>query len=208
MHKYKLDHLTQVDNQAVLGPIQDDEALFLFSYIRCCRLSTVLEIGGLEGYSARNFLEAICLSKNPKLYTVDIKQTPKLAENHYVVLKRAADVTPDDLNNNTLDLLFFDCHNFIQQKTLFDNLYKANIINDSTTIVMHDTNLHPEKVTADSYKISDGWVHQSAERSLVLYMKQLGYDCVNIHTTMDKHDKDLPFRHGLTICKKFKPTTI
>ncbi len=39
--------------------MQDDEALFLYSLVRSLRLSRVLEIGGLSGYSARNFLRAM-----------------------------------------------------------------------------------------------------------------------------------------------------
>ena len=46
VNKYNFDHLIQSDKQDVLGPIQDDEALFLYSIIRGCRLSRVLEIGG------------------------------------------------------------------------------------------------------------------------------------------------------------------
>lgn len=40
-------------------PLQDDEALFLYSIVRGLRLSSVLEIGGLRGYSALNFLQAM-----------------------------------------------------------------------------------------------------------------------------------------------------
>jgi hypothetical protein len=32
--KYNIEHLTQPDNQAVLGPLQDDEALLLYSLIK------------------------------------------------------------------------------------------------------------------------------------------------------------------------------
>ncbi len=39
--------------------MQDDEALLLYSVVRGMRLSRVLEIGGLSGYSAKNFLQAM-----------------------------------------------------------------------------------------------------------------------------------------------------
>lgn len=39
--------------------LQDDEALLLYSIVRGLRFSSVLEIGGLRGYSARNFLQAM-----------------------------------------------------------------------------------------------------------------------------------------------------
>ena len=59
MVKYDLNHLTQEDNQIVVGPIQDDEALFLYSLIRVKRIKCVLEIGGLNGYSSINFIKAM-----------------------------------------------------------------------------------------------------------------------------------------------------
>ena len=89
MVKYNLEHLTQNDSQNVLGPIQDDEALFLYSIIRGNRLSRILEIGGLAGYSAKNFLQALSLGKNGILYTCDLNPVPVLAENHKVIIKNA-----------------------------------------------------------------------------------------------------------------------
>lgn len=46
---YNLEHLTQEDRQEVSGPIQDDEALFMFAIIRGMQIETVLEIVGLNG---------------------------------------------------------------------------------------------------------------------------------------------------------------
>ena len=58
MVNYNFTHLTQNYQQNVWGPIQDDEALFLYSIIRGSRLTRILEIGGLHGYSGLNFLKA------------------------------------------------------------------------------------------------------------------------------------------------------
>jgi O-methyltransferase len=58
MVAYNLRHLTQNSDQAVSGPIQDDEALFLYSLIRVMQMKRILEIGGLGGYSATNFVAA------------------------------------------------------------------------------------------------------------------------------------------------------
>ncbi len=46
-NKYDLDHLIQTNKQDVIGPIQDDEALLLYSIVKGMRLNRVLEIGGL-----------------------------------------------------------------------------------------------------------------------------------------------------------------
>ena len=58
-HKYDFSHLIQSPDQMVNGPIQDDEALMLYAVVRTMRLRRVLELGGLSGYSARNFLSAL-----------------------------------------------------------------------------------------------------------------------------------------------------
>ena len=67
MVAYDLSHLTQPDDQVVVGPVQDDEALLLFALVRCMRLRRILEVGGLDGYSARNFLRA--MGRGGTLYT-------------------------------------------------------------------------------------------------------------------------------------------
>jgi predicted O-methyltransferase YrrM len=107
MVNYDLSHLSQPENQNVAGPIQDDEALFLYSIIRGCRLERILEIGGLSGYSARNFLQALSFSKDGILYTCDLNPVPILSENHKVIIKNALDLTINDLDSKPLDLVFF-----------------------------------------------------------------------------------------------------
>ena len=107
MVNYNLSHLSQPENQDVWGPIQDDEALFLYSIIRGCRLERILEIGGLSGYSANNFLQALSFNKNGVLYTCDINPVPVLAKNHIVIIKNALDLTIDELGNKPLDMVFF-----------------------------------------------------------------------------------------------------
>lgn len=54
MVKYNLDHLVQPHKQMVCGPIQDDEALLLYAFVKTMRMKRILEIGGLDGHSARN----------------------------------------------------------------------------------------------------------------------------------------------------------
>ena len=49
--------------------IDDDEALLLYAVVRGLRMSRVLEIGGLSGYSAKNFLQAMTPTKGV-VYTV------------------------------------------------------------------------------------------------------------------------------------------
>ncbi len=211
MVNYDLSHLTQESTQNVWGPIQDDEALFLYSIIRSSRISRILEIGGLDGYSARNFLQAMSLSKNPVLYTCDLVEVPKLADNHKIIVKNALHITKEDLDNREIEMVFFDCHDYVQVDIFF-KLRDQKLIGDNTIIALHDTNLHyspyhkpGENIITHKYlKEEDGYVHQEVERFMANMFKHLGYDVFSINTTKDKHDENFPIRHGITVCRKFK----
>jgi predicted O-methyltransferase YrrM len=205
MVKYDLTHLTQPENQNVAGPIQDDEALFLYSIIRGCRLERILEIGGLSGYSANNFLKALSFSKNGILYTCDLNPVPVLGVNHKVIIKNALDLTINELDNKPLDLIFFDCHDMIQMD-IYYKFVNNNIINDNTILALHDTNLHYAPYQHCGYYIEkdNGYAHQPVERTMVNIIKSLGYDIFSISTDQSKHSEEFPVRHGITVCKKFK----
>ena len=204
MSNYILKHLTQPENQQVIGPIQDDEALLLYALIRCCRLSNILEVGGLNGYSANNFLEATKDTKNSIVVSIDINPIVKLQDRHLTVVKSASEVTMQDLNSIVFDLVFFDCHNYEAQLKLFTMLNNNDLLSPTAFLVLHDTNLHPSKITTDSIQHKDGWIHQIAERHLANELHKFGYQVVNFHTSMKVHSTILPFRHGLTICQKYK----
>lgn len=212
MVNYDLDHLTQPDHQRVVGPIQDDEALFLYSIIRGMRLSRILEFGGLDGYSARNFIKAAesipYNNENYKVYTVDIQKVPSQGDetHHKVITKDAKDLTNEDLDNKPIEFVFFDCHD-MSQLNVYYLLKSKNIITDETVIGLHDTNLHFPQFTGKfmTGKPDEPYPHQSVERIMVNTFKSLGYDCFSLHTTHEKHSREFPCRHGVTICQKFKP---
>ncbi len=202
---YDLSHLTQSEKQDVMGPIQDDEALFLYSIIRGMRIKRVLEIGGLSGYSARNFVRAgvdVC-------YTVDLVPVPQVSDDgrHRVLVKNALHLTPEDLDNKPLDLVFFDCHDMVQMD-LLKMLVRQQLITDETVIALHDTNLHYKKYVPFDCPYNstlDAWIHQPVERKMVNILKDIGYDVFSIRTRREQHDDDtFPYRHGLTVCQKFK----
>jgi len=208
--KYDLSHLTQGTKQDVIGPIQDDEALFMYSIIRGMRLKRILEIGGLNGYSALNFLKAVDHTSvsDTTVYTVDFNNVPRQADNHKVIVKNAIDLTIEDVDNKPIDLIFFDCHDMIQLE-IYKRLVDSGIITDETVLALHDTCLHyePYNPTNSHMYIKEecGYVHQEVERRMVNFFKEeSGYDIFNLHTTKDKHSDEFPFRHGITICKRFK----
>jgi hypothetical protein len=205
MVKYDLNHLTQGDSQEVVGPIQDDEALFLYSLIRGNRLKKILEIGGGIGYSATNFLKATEIFPDSVVITVDINPINPINNKHKCIIKDAQYLTVEDLGEEKLDLIFFDCHEYDIQMNIYNNLKEKNLIDEETIIALHDTNLHYIKLDYDFvYKIEEGFVHQPVERKMANTFKDFGYDIFSIRTQKKDHDESLPFRHGLTVCQKFK----
>jgi len=206
---FDLSHLVQPQSQSVVGPIQDDEALFLFALIRVMRLRTILEVGGLGGYSAVNFLKAV--GEDGVVFSCDINPVDKLAPNHRIITKDARLLDGSDLDGTVLDMVFFDCHIYPAQMEMYMSLRRANLIGDRTLLALHDTNLHPRQIVPWAYPVDGeecGFVHQPAERRMVNDFKRMGYDAICFHTRMDRHDEKLPFRHGLTIMKKFVPLAV
>jgi len=210
MANYNLSHLTQADEQSNPGPIQDDEALLLFALIRVTRIKRILEFGGVPGYSAKNFCEA--LNGEGMVYSVDWGVdgvTPKQGENHIVIVKNTAEVTAEDLGNEPIDLVFFDCHAYEAELCAFQNLKRAGIITDKTIFAFHDTNLLPTENALGypniSYEVEGGWVFCPPERQLVNDFKEMGYDILNLGTNKDVHGTHLPYRCGLSIARRFTP---
>lgn len=206
--KYNFSHLVQSPSQTVGGPIQDDEALALYALVRTMRLRRVLEIGGLSGYSARNFLAALSWDRDTAVYTVDVVPVASLAPNHYTLQKDVADLEPSDVHGQPLDLVFFDAHVLDAQLNMYVRLVNQGLITDDTVIALHDTGLHPRKSASWSYPVVDangrsGFVHQAVERQMVnLLRSQFGYDAISLHADVRRSDERLPFRHGLTLMKK------
>jgi predicted O-methyltransferase YrrM len=208
MNKYDLSHLNQSPSQNVFGPIQDDEALFLYSIIRGMRLKNVLEIGFGNGYSAKNFLSAV--GEDGLVISVDNDNSLlyKIQENHIVICKDASLLDPKDLTLDKIDLIFFDCHNFNAQISLFNRLINCKLINDDTVLVLHDTNTWKENYNGCAYRTEQGWVHQKAEREMVNYFFSIGYSPFCLHTKPEAHNENFPFRHGVTVMKKFNALSI
>jgi predicted O-methyltransferase YrrM len=201
MVAYDLTHLTQRDAQDVWGPIQDDEALLLLSVVRGMRMTNVLEIGGLDGYSARNFLAAFAEPHKSIMWTVDINPVSALAPNHRVIVKDARDLTRADLDGRRLDMVFFDCHDAEAQMGAYAALRLAGAITDATVIALHDTNLHfaPYNRHGPYVEAEGGYAHQEAERLMVVLLQGLGYHAFQLHTTRHAHSDAFPYRHGITL---------
>ena len=207
--KYDLSHLVQPADQNIGGPIQDDEALVLYGLVRTMRLKRVLEIGGLSGYSARNFLAALSWDTDTAVYTVDLDKVQSQATNHFTIQKDVGLLEPRDVHDKPLDLVFFDAHVYDAQMEMFLRLRRFGLITDETVIALHDTGLHPRRSAPWSYPVADtdgqhGWVHQDVERRMVNALRRdFGYDAICFHTDVRRNDARLPFRHGVTVMKKY-----
>lgn len=208
--KYDLSHLRQKPAQNVGGPVQDDEALALYALVRVMRVRRVLEVGGLNGYSARNFLAALGDETDAAVYTVDLNPVKSQAPNHHVITKDCALVTAAELHGKPLELIFFDAHVVDAQLALLDRLAAAGLLRPDTVVALHDTNLHPRKTAPWSYPLEregrvEGWVHQAAERVMVNALRQRGWDALCLHMPAERADARLPIRHGLTLMQRFQP---
>jgi hypothetical protein len=204
--KYDLSHLEQFEDQYVIGPIQDDEALLLYAIIRGMRIQYVLELGGLEGYSAKNFLKA--MGPEGILFTCDVHKVPSQGVNHRILTKDCRKLSAEDFDRKPLEMIFFDCHEYEAQMTCFDLLKMQGIVNDYTILALHDTNLHPAKHVDWAYPVEGGYVHQDVERRLVNTFSEKGYHAFMLHTNNNKHDCAFPFRHGITLMQKWKHLTV
>lgn len=197
--KYDLCHLSQGETQNVIGPIQDDEALFLFALCKVMMVKNVVEIGVQSGYSAQNFLKAV--GGNGSVIGIDIIETAFRSDRFTFINSCAGAVQPEQIPWN-IDLLFFDSHSEYAQKKFFENMRTAGKITDETIIALHDTGLHPAGVGI-GVKLGDGYAHQPVERMLSNWLVSCGYSPFHAHTNISKHNDKLPFRHGLTIlCKQ------
>lgn len=216
--KYDLSHLTQTTTH-LAGPIQDDEALLLYGLIRTMGLKYIVEIGGLEGYSAQNFLRAIC--GEGKVVTIDPSFKDRFGllsnKNFCCVKKQAQNVMPEELGIPRIDLLFFDCHKMQSQMDFYHQCATHKLINNNTILVLHDTDIkvvyndteNPDIVNVSNYhktRGNTGFYHKStalAERKMSNKFMAMGYAALHAHADF----RDCPsyienVRHGLTILSK------
>eukprot|EP00798_Chlamydomonas_sp_ICE-L_P015082 gene15082-biopygen24143 len=172
------------------------------------RMKRILEIGGLSGYSATNFIKAFAKPEESVMYTVDIQPVHKIAPNHVVLRKDARHIESYDVGDSPLDLVFFDCHDYDVQMAVYDRLVAKGLITDATVLALHDTNTHPAKFFSFGYALNGNpgeWVHQDVERIMVnKFVESDGYHAFSLHTPLSSHDAEMPYRHGLTLLQKFK----
>ena len=83
-----------------------------YSFIRVTRSARILELGGLHGDSALNFLHATEGLVNSKVYTVDLNRVTPMGDRHMTLQKDARFLTSVDVCNQNLDMVLLDCHHY------------------------------------------------------------------------------------------------
>jgi hypothetical protein len=212
------------------GPyaLQDDEALLLFALARVNGVSRVLEVGGLGGYTARNFLEAVACMSSPAVYSVDINLIPRVGPGHHPIQKWPGLLTATDLDTQAVDLILLDCHHYPATIAMLRRVLTQGLLAPEGLIALHDTGLHPPPpdclepphncegtrkhvalVSLNDSRLPTvwqqkrGWMHQPVERLVAQWLTK--FDC-NAEWQMlvsqdDRHRRG-ELRHGLTIMQR------
>lgn len=206
VQKYDFSHLIQ-QSEKVWGPIQDDEALLLFSVVKVIRPKILVECGMLTGYSTVNFLKA--LDSNAKLFTYDIimhnKNSPAFLDKRFnFILKSQALFSPADINNEKIDFVYLDNGHYFDVNVEFWK--KVNeFIKPNGLMAIHDTGLHNEEIHPDEknmpcvceFENLCGVEHVPAERQFVNWLidNYPEWEVINFHSFNF-------YRHGLTFLQK------
>jgi len=191
----------------------ESELFFLYGVISSINPQNIVELGGgSQGICSSVFTKAQKNNPKAKLFSVDILEMKKKSNNHFLLQKDINDVTPDDIHNEKIDVVFFDSHGVIPQLNFYNKMVKYNLIDDDTLLILHDTNLFYEPITSMCINSNghfgmfteEGYAHQWVERNLVNYFKLKGYDVFSLSTKPENHNENHPLLFGISVCKKFK----
>lgn len=192
--------------EEVVGPVQREEGLLLFGLTRVIRPRVVVELGYGWGASASVLLAG--LAADAELYSVDVAPKVPVSQRtdvrFHFVNKDLRDLAPADIQDRTLELLFFDAaHDSLETKqTAYDSL--ADNLSAEALVIIHDTGVwRKEFMGAQTVAIKNGtwitpdlYVHQPNERAFAKWLvDQRGYRRIDLFSTRC-------FRHGLSILQK------
>jgi predicted O-methyltransferase YrrM len=214
--RYDLSHLSVFAEQEAAGPVQRDEALFLYALTRLIRPRTIVEIGFLFGRSAFNFLQA--MDPGAHLYSFDVSdEAAAVAAEHFENLPHftfhklsQTEIEPDHVGGGPVDLAFLDAaHELALNQEAFLRL--SRLLSANGIIAVHDTGTWRRDVMLDVHRAhaqvhgAGGWLsegeyqHQADERRFVNWVLERGdFDVVHLHTTV-------VLRHGLTLLQRRMP---
>ena len=169
---YDLAAVMDAQHAHVCGPVQDDEALLLFSLLKTLRPRYMLEIGVYDGVSTKIIAEALSGSEGGTLYAVDIhikgSARSKLASylqagpSPWVLKLIEMDMlalTAAHLDHKMFDLIFLDAsHIYSHYVQLFPFL--QSVLSPNGILLTHDTGLHVNSTllptVCDGFMLANG----------------------------------------------------
>lgn len=165
-----ISHLA-LSSEVANGPVQREEALFLYSLMRVVRPKIVVEIGFLRGRSAHNFLCA--LDTDARLYSFDIDEN--CAERARELsghdprftfrIRSQTELTREDIDGREADFVFLDAsHEFDLNRRTFRRLLP--LMAPNAILAVHDTGTIPRHLLAPDhywFESTIGWLGDERE---------------------------------------------
>lgn len=206
-----VSHLATYNDRRAIGPLQQSEALLLFSIVKTVLPMTLVEFGFYQGHSAFNFLQA--MPPGARLFSYDVSaDSLEIARkdfsrypNFKFLHKSQTDFRHADIDHRPIDLVFFDAsHDLSLNQQTFQSIYPA--LSEDSIICIHDTGLwnkgcfepmHHQFVEQQGhqYWLDDvSYAHQNSERKFVNWILDThpAFQSVHFHSSKS-------LRHGLTV---------
>ena len=206
--KYNLSHLADFRTY-VHGPIQDDEALFLYSLCKMIRPSTILEFGVLDGLSSLNFASA--KDSSAHLYSFDrrdgciqkARQKCHAFANCFFSVLDCTAFCHTHVANRQVDIFFLDCSHVLEKNQIcIESVIPC--MSDAGIIIIHDTGFYYKDTVPDwhvsfnrNFEDSDRMPVILAEQKTVDWMRESHSDWSQINFHSRNH-----FRHGMTFLQR------
>ncbi len=199
------------NNSLALGPLQKDEAMFVYSLIKCIQPSNAIEFGFNKGHSAFAILSA--LKSDAKFLTIDINdKCKKIFDSRFKNNFKNAQIIIGDMTKvdfspsfslKSVEFVFFDAlHDLDLNIITFNNL--KPYLSSNCILLIHDTGLWSKKFMHDvhweilpaikSKNLNENLIaHQIDERKFANYLiEEEGFKAFHIHSVNI-------LRHGLSI---------
>jgi len=212
--KLSLGHLNTYREKGLCGPLQQEEALLLYSLIRMIRPKVLLEFGFHYGHSAFNFLEA--MGKDDHLYSFDIAESAKQVaatyfshrKNFTFHFKSQTEVSSADFTHLPVDFVFLDAsHQLDLNQVTFARLLP--LLAPDGLIAIHDTGtwakkfFEPSQVERGRTAASEDWLNADefqpakAEREFVNWVldEHREFSVINLNTLNT-------MRNGITLIQR------
>jgi predicted O-methyltransferase YrrM len=208
-----INHLTAFDEEEAIGPVQREEAMFLFSLIRMLRPRILVEFGFARGHSALNFLMAMDYEADLYSYDVDVASA-SLAEKYaseysgfHFLHKSQETFSPVDVGGRLIDFVFIDAaHELDLNQKTFTLLLPS--LAPNAILAVHDTGTwNRHHFLSEHFNFAnerpnqwlnlDEFQHQRAERQFVNWVADAFSDFQVIHL----HSLNC-VRHGITLLQR------